>query len=373
MKKIIALAVLIGMIFIQMNAFAMADSAECACVINAMTGDVVFSKNLNKQHAMASTTKIMTAIVAIERCNMDEIVVVSANAANQEGSSAYISEGNQIYMKDMLYGLMLNSGNDAAVAIAEHISGSVEAFAELMNEKALELGLRDTHFVNPNGLDDPEHYTSVYDLALIARYAMTMPQFREIVLTQTAQAKALNSDEILYFSNHNKMLSLYEGATGIKTGFTKATGRCLVSSARRDDMEFIAVTLNAPDDWNDHMQMLDYAFSEHYPKNVVKKGMVVKVAKIDGEKYSMIAANDFTIPLKERQKSQIDIIYHVANDLISPINSGEKVGYIEIKYDGLCVGTVDIISESEISGVSNIRLKSCFFSNFAHIAKLLLV
>ena len=191
MKKILALVIMTIITFSQLSAFAMAESAECACVINALTGDVVFSKNMNQKHAMASTTKIMTAIVAIERCNMDEIVDVSATAANQEGSAAYISEGNQYYMKDLLYGLMLNSGNDAAVAIAEHVSGSEESFAELMNEKAEELGLGNTHFMNPSGLDNPEHYTTVYNLALIARYAMTLPQFREIVATQTAQAQAL--------------------------------------------------------------------------------------------------------------------------------------------------------------------------------------
>ena len=279
--------------FSQLSAFAMVESAECACVINALTGDVVFSKNMNQKHAMASTTKIMTAIVAIERCNMDEIVDVSATAANQEGSAAYISEGNQYYMKDLLYGLMLNSGNDAAVAIAEHVSGSEESFAELMNEKAEELGLGNTHFMNPSGLDNPEHYTTVYNLALIARYAMTLPQFREIVATQTAQVQALNSDEILYFSNHNKMLSLYEGANGIKTGFTKSTGRCLVSSAQRDGMEFIAVTLNDPNDWNDHTEMLDYAFSEHYPKKLIEQGDTVKViaGKDKGKEGKVVAVD----------------------------------------------------------------------------------
>ena len=169
MKKFLALVIMTIITFSQLSAFAMAESAECACVINALTGDVVFSKNMNQKHAMASTTKIMTAIVAIERCNMDEIVDVSATAANQEGSAAYISEGNQYYMKDLLYGLMLNSGNDAAVAIAEHVAGSEKSFAELMNEKAEELGLGNTHFMNPNGLDNPEHYTTVYNLALIAR------------------------------------------------------------------------------------------------------------------------------------------------------------------------------------------------------------
>ena len=347
--------------------------SRIALVYDRNSGNVLYEKNGHKTTPMASTTKIMTAIVAIERCNMDEIVDVSAAAANQEGSAAYISEGNQYYMKDLLYGLMLNSGNDASVAIAEHVAGSEESFAELMNEKAEELGLGNTHFMNPSGLDNPEHYTTVYNLALIARYAMTLPQFREIVATQTAQAQALNSDEILYFSNHNKMLSLYEGANGIKTGFTKSTGRCLVSSAQRDGMEFIAVTLNDPNDWNDHAEMLDYAFSEHYPKKLIEQGDTVKVTNIDGKDYSMVAASDFTIPFKEHQKTQVEVISHISNDLQAPINRGEKVGCLEIVCDGVSVGEVDIISENDIYGVSNIRLKNSFFSSFIRVAKILLV
>ncbi|MGN0108359.1 MAG: D-alanyl-D-alanine carboxypeptidase family protein [Hominilimicola sp.] len=374
MKKIVALAVSITILIMTgVSAFAMADSAACACVINGTTGEVVYSKNINQKHAMASTTKIMTAIIAIEKCNMDDIVTVSANAANQEGSAAYVTENMQLYMRDMLYGLMLNSGNDAAVAIAEHVSGSTEAFAELMNEKALELGLRNTHFVNPSGLDDIEHYTTAADLAKIARYAMANQEFREIVGTQTYQAHPLNSPEILYFSNHNKMLGLYEGATGVKTGFTQSTGRCLVSAAKRDNMEFITVTLDDSNDWNDHMEMLDYAFSEHYPKKVIEEGMRVKVAEIDGKKYNMIAAGDFTMPFKENGRVSVEVISHIANDLYSPINEGEKVGYLEVCCNGVTVGNVDIISESEIRDVSGIRLRNSFYSSFIHIVKILLV
>lgn len=374
MKKIITfITVIVLIISFNINVFAMADSAECACVINALTGDVVFSKNMNKRHAMASTTKIMTAIIALENCGMDEVITVSANAAAQEGSAAYISENNQIYMKDMLYGLMLNSGNDAAMAIAEHVAGDAEKFADLMNEKALEMGLRDTHFVNPSGLDDPEHFTTAGELALIARYALSNQDFREIVSTQTYQAQPINSEEKLYFSNHNKMLSLYDGAVGVKTGFTKATGRCLVSAAERDGMEFIAVTLGDSNDWNDHMEMLDYAFSEYYPKKVIEEGMKVKIADIDGNMYEMVAAEDFIVPFKEHDRISVDIISHIANNLQAPINAGEKVGYIEVLYNGNSIGNVDIISSSDIMDISNIRLKNSFYSSFIHVVKKILI
>lgn len=372
-KRLISFLVTLIMILSSLNVYAIADSAECACVINCATGDVVLSKNIDKRHAMASTTKIMTAIVALENSSPDDIITVSANAANQEGSSAYIEENMQIYMQDMLYGLMLNSGNDAAVAIAEHISGDVTSFANLMNEKAVSLGLKDTHFVNPNGLDDPQHFTTAGDLAQIARYAMQNDTFRKIVSTQTMQIKPLNSNEILYFSNHNKMLNLYQGATGIKTGYTSSTGRCLVSSAMRDGMEFIAVTLNDSDDWNDHTQMLDYAFSEHYPKKVIEKNSVIKKASIDGTEYEMIAADDFVIPFKEHGKTNIEIISHIASNLQAPINAGEKVGYLEILCNGLSIGQIDILSKNDINNISGIRIKNSFYNSFIHIIKTVLV
>lgn len=370
MKKILMPAIILivsAMLF--ENAFAMADNADCACLINGTTGEVIFSKDMNDQHAMASTTKIMTAIIAIENCGMDETVTVSANAARQEGSAAYIRENNVIAMRDLLYGLMLNSGNDAAVAIAEHISGSSEAFAELMNKKAEALGLTNTHFVNPNGLDDPEHYTTAYELSLIARYAMSNADFREIVASRTHQAIPLNSEEVLYFSNHNKMLRNYDGATGIKTGYTRATGRCLVSSAKRDDMEFIAVTLGDGNDWKDHREMLDYAFAEHYPKQVVREGMTIKVAEIGGKKYNMLASESFTVPLKERGATDIEVVSHMAENLTAPINAGEKVGYLDIICDGTSAGRVDVISENDIMSNGKTVMRNSFLEKLTGIIR----
>lgn len=373
MKKIAVFAVMIILTAVfGESAFAMADSADCACMINGTTGEVVFSKNMDEQHSMASTTKIMTAIIAIEQCDMEEKVTVSRNAAYQEGSAAYVRENNVIAMKDLLYGLMLNSGNDAAVAIAEHISGSSEAFAELMNKKAEVLGLTNTHFMNPNGLDNPEHYTTAYELAMIAKYAMENEDFREIVSTRTYQATPDNSTETLYFSNHNKMLKNYEGSTGIKTGYTRATGRCLVSSAERDNMEFIAVTLGDPNDWKDHSEMLDYAFAEHYPKQVVREGMKVKIAEIDGNKYNMVAKEDFTVPLKERGKTEIEVVTHIAENLDAPINEGEKIGYLDILCNGQSAGRVDVVSESDIGNIDKMQLKNSFLERLTGVFRNLL-
>lgn len=369
MRKIISLLILVITVTFGTKAFAMADNAKSACVINSLTGEVVFSKNENERRKMASTTKIMTAVIALEKSAEDEVVTVSGNASRQEGSSAYLKEGEQLPMQDILYGLMLNSGNDAAVAIAEHISGSEEKFAILMNEKAEVLGLQNTHFSNASGLDAEEHYTTAYELAMIAKYAMNMPKFREIVSAKTVAVQTDGSDKVLYFKNHNKMLDRYEGANGVKTGFTKASGRCLVSSAERDGMAFTAVTLDDPADWNDHKEMLDYAFSEYYPKKIVKEGEVIKNAVIGGTKYAMIAETNFVVPFKEHSGVSIEMITHIVSPLNAPINKDEKVGYIEIVYNGNVIGKVGIVSESDIYGESEIKMRNSFYKSFVCVVK----
>lgn len=365
MKKVASVILIVCLLSIfYSDAFAIADTADCACIMNVATGEVVFSKNIEERRAMASTTKIMTAVIAIESGNMDDVVTVSAGAANQEGSSMYIEAGMEVYLRDLVYGLMLCSGNDAAVSIAEHISGSVEDFADLMNKKAKELGANDTHFVNPSGLYDDQHYTTAGDLAVIARYAMQIPEFRDVVSCTHYKAQPLNTKTALEFNNHNKLLKKYEGATGIKTGYTKKAGRCLVSSAMRDDMEFIAVTLNAPDDWKNHAEMLDYAFSHYYPKKVISKGSIIKVAKIGKKSYNLIADNDFVIPFRESGQMKVELIMHLASNLTPPINAYEKVGYVEVCVGGKEAGRVDILSEKDIYDMSGLRVSNSFWGTF---------
>ena len=374
MRRLTALLLILSAFFTaRIDALAMADSADCACIIDALTGEVVFSKNIGKRHPMASTTKIMTAIIALENSSLDDIVTVSANAANVEGSAMYVEDGMQIYMRDLLYGLMLSSGNDAAVAIAEHVAGSVDAFVDMMNLKAQEIGAENTNFTNPNGLPDDAHFTTAGNLAFIARYAMKNPEFREIVGTYFYEARPLNAETVFQFYNHNKLLEWYEGATGVKTGYTDAAGRCLVSSAIRNNMEFIAVTLGDNEDWTDHAEMLDYAFASHYPKKVIENGMTVKVARVDGKEYNMIAGDDFIVPFKENGRCEVELVTHVASDLRTPINAGEKIGYLEIRSGGEEIGDVDIVSEQEITGVSAMRLRSSFISCFMRVVKRILV
>lgn len=369
MKKYVILIAILCML-LPNTAFAMADSAECACLMDALTGEVIFEKNAYMRHPMASTTKIMTAIVALENSNLDDVVEISENAEMQEGSSAYLTAGSKMYMRDLLYGLMLNSGNDAAVAIAEYISGSTEAFVDLMNDKAWTIGANDTSFVNPNGLPHQDHFTTARDLAWISRYAIRNSDFWNIVSTPAMLAHPVDSEEELWFINHNKLLDMYEGCFGVKTGYTEAAGRCLVSAATRDNMTFIAVTLNDENDWNDHMEMLDYAFSQYYSREIIAAGQTVKTAVIDGKRYSFTAADSFTVPFRSGETLAIDIENHLIDNLSGPINAGEKVGYINISYGGEWIGTVDIVSESDIAGVTDIRLRKSFYDTFLSVLKL---
>lgn len=237
-------------------------SAQSAILIEAETGSVLYQKNADTSLPMASTTKIMTAIVAIEAMDPQTTVSVPANAVGIEGSSVYLYAGEQLTMEELLYALLLESANDAATAIAITVAGSVEAFADKMNQKAVDLGLAGTHFTNPHGLDHEEHYTTARDLAVLSAYCMKNPLFATIVSTQRKTIPLHNNEGVRLLLNHNRLLRTYEGVIGIKTGYTKRSGRCLVSACERDGLRLIAVTINAPDDWEDHAQMYDYGFNQ---------------------------------------------------------------------------------------------------------------
>lgn len=246
--------------FLPENGQAAPDvSAAQAILMDAESGQVLFEKDAFEARPIASITKIMTAILAIESGKMDEKATVSRNAIYTEGSSIYLEQGENITIKDLVYGLMLRSGNDAAVAIAEHIGESEEGFVYLMNEKAMWLGMDQTHFTNPHGLDDEEHYSSAYDMALLTREAMKNKQFREI----SGSTSYLSENRSYSWRNKHKLVTgYYENATGGKTGYTKQTGRTLVTTAEKNGHSLIVVTLNAGNDWNDHIALFEWGFEE---------------------------------------------------------------------------------------------------------------
>ncbi len=368
MKKII-LKTLIFMLLLSPKAHALSLSAESACMIIADTNQVIFEKNAYEKMPMASTTKIMTAILALENSSPDDLVTVSRNAAGVEGSSIYLEKDDKIRMEDLLYGLMLNSGNDAAVAVSEYISGNPLVFAEGMTALSQKIGAKNTSFKNPNGLDEEGHFTTAYDLSIISSYALENPDFKRIVSTKEKSAK-INNGDIMYFSNHNKLLSMYEGAIGIKTGFTKKSGRCLVSAAERNGITLIAVTLNAPDDWNDHMAMFDYGFSNCQLTPIISKDTSIKTLYTeDNQEISCLLEEDITIPTFKNTLPQSEVVTHLPKSISKTILKGEKIGEADILVNGNILKTVDIISDRD---VYNNPKKKTFISEFSKIFKLFL-
>ena len=247
-------------------------SAQAAVLIDAHDGSVLYSRGAGLRLPMASTTKIMTAVIALEYGDLNQGVEIPAAAVGVEGSSAYLYCGEKLTLEDLLYAMLLESANDAATAIAIAIAGSVEEFAGLMNDKVKELGLVDTHFVNPHGLDSEEQYTTAYDLAKITAYALKNETFARIVSTKKTTIPLNGSEGVRLLVNHNRLLRSYPGAIGVKTGFTRRSGRCLVSAATRGGLTLVAVTLNAPNDWSDHKKMLDYGFSSYVGITLIEAG-----------------------------------------------------------------------------------------------------
>lgn len=335
-------------------------SAQSAVVIDSQTGTVVYEKNCNETLKMASTTKIMTAICAIENGNLTEIVKITKEMVGAEGSSIYLKEGESLTLEDLLYGLMLGSGNDAAEAIAVYISGSVEKFTQLMNDTAKKIGLSHTCFENPSGLDGENHYTTALELAKLAQYAMQNETFKKIASTQSKRISG--PDGVRVFTNHNKLLKIYDGANGIKTGYTKASGRCLVSSASRDGSEFITVTLNAPDDWDDHVKLFDYAFENFYTCTLIKKGPSALVVPVVGGICSNCCTSfdsDCKVTLK-KDEDKPEVSYYLPRFVYAPVTDGRLAGYAKVSKDGECVGEVSISYTGSVD--TNIQEKKSFFN-----------
>ncbi len=346
-------------------------SAESAIMIDAETGRIVYEKNADERLSMASTTKIITAIAAIENGNPADIVTVSENAASTEGSSVWLSPGEKLTLSELLYALLLESGNDAAVAIAEHVGGSAEGFASIMNEVCLKAGASSTNCVTASGLDDEMHYTTASDMAKIARYAMRSEVFREIVSTEKATIPWEGKDWDRTLVNHNKLLTMYDGVDGIKTGYTKKSGRCLVSSAEKDGWRLIVVTLNAPDDWNDHIKLFDYAYSTYTEDAVLlTKGEVCGEISVVGSKTNSITyGTDEDVSVRKISDEDFNIEYSIPESLTAPVTKGEKIGTATITFGKEIYKTVDLIALSDIKKDSHPYI---FYENFKKLLKILL-
>ena len=313
-------------------------SAQKAIVLDESTGRALYEKDANSRSLIASTTKIMTALIVCEQCNVLDRMKIPKEAVGIEGSSIYLREGEVLTLQELLYGLMLHSGNDAAVALAIYCGGTVEGFAELMNDKARNLGLKNTHFENPNGLDSPGHYSTARDLAVLAAYAMKNPIFAQTVSTKNVRIGQRT------LTNHNKLLWRVEGADGVKTGFTKAAGRILVSSATRDGRRLICVTINDGNDWADHATLLEEGFARYELRQILSEGDYVGTVEIAGgesDKVQLLAGADFSFPLAKNERAQI--ILSGPGFSYAPVVQGERAGVAYICIGDSCVGKVPVL------------------------------
>ncbi|MBQ7341127.1 MAG: D-alanyl-D-alanine carboxypeptidase [Oscillospiraceae bacterium] len=331
-----AAAFLAAALFLSVEVKAI--SAHSGILMDGATGRVMFEKMPDKQSLIASTTKIMTALVVCEQCNVLDRMKIPKEAVGIEGSSMYLKEGEVLTIQDLLYGLMLRSGNDAAVALAIYCAGTVEGFAELMNDKARMLGLSNTHFVKPNGLDAPGHYSTARDLGVLACYAMENPIFAQTVSTKSVTV----GDRVL--KNHNKLLWQVEGADGVKTGFTKAAGRILVSSATREGRRLVAVTINAPNDWQDHKSLLEEGFTQYTVRDIVEKGQCLGSLQVAGGlsgTVELLADADFSYALTETEEPQI--VLPKPGFVYAPVAEGQEAGYAYVCLENNPVGKIPLV------------------------------
>lgn len=329
-------------------------SARAALLMEATTGKVLYEKNAQQKLPMASTTKIMTALLAIELGNLDEMVTTDATAYGVEGSSIYLRLEETISLRDLVYGLMLASGNDAAVAIAVHIGKGVEQFAGLMNAKARQLGAVNTHFVTPNGLHNEDHYTTAYDLALIASAAMQNETFREIASTQYHRTET--GDLTRTFKNKNKILWNYAGGNGVKTGYTKAAGRCLVFAAEREGMQLVGVVLDCGDMFGDAQTLLDYGMNNYEMAPLVSKGERVANIFVEGgmkNRLALCAQEDIMVPVEKGGSSQYRTRVILGDIFTAPIRQGETCGYVEVlEENGALRARFDLVAQEDIDQAS---------------------
>ncbi len=323
-------------------------SAVSAILIEADTGTVLFSKNEKEHRQIASTTKIMTALLTLEAGEPDKEFQVDSAAIKVEGTSMGLREGDKVTRRALCYGMLLPSGNDAANAAAVNISGSKTAFAKLMNSRAKEIGMSDTNFVTPSGLDAEGQYSCAYDLALLAREAMNNKDFAEICALSKAKVAFGNPVSERWLVNSNKLLTSYDGCIGVKTGFTDSARRTLVSCAERDGIKLIAVTLNAPDDWSDHTKMLDYGFEKVKMCDFTydASGLILPVIGSDKETVG-VKCDSVQLPLCDEQKEKVTVKVYLPGFVYAGLSAGDKVGEICYELNGEIVATAELkVAES---------------------------
>jgi serine-type D-Ala-D-Ala carboxypeptidase (penicillin-binding protein 5/6) len=324
-------------------------ASTSAILIDATTGRVLYEKDDHESRPMASTTKIMTALVTLERCSPDEITTVSKHATEVRPSILGLKEGERICVGDLLEAMLVKSANDAAIALAEHVAGSEQAFVELMNERAKSLGCTETHFTNPHGLYDPDHHSSAADLSLIAQQAMRLPLFRKLVATESCFMERPDGTR-LEICNHNRLLSKYDYADGIKTGFVRQSGRCLVASASRNGWRLIAVLLNSGDLWNDAQSLLEYGFKNWQGKAIAQAQKPFKTVRVYGGQkgYVRAIATSDLVALCQSGGSPKTEVKVDLDRLYAPVRRGQRIGQVTLYEGDRKIGSTQLLASSAV-------------------------
>ncbi len=325
-------------------------SAKSAIVINADTNEVVYEKNAYEQRGMASTTKIMTSVLALECGDLSKSIIAKDEDVRIEGTSIGLKPGDKITLETLVSGMLLESGNDAANVVASAVGGTREKFVSLMNKKAIEIGMKNTSFKNPSGLTEDGHYSTAYDMALLGSYAIKNQKFRNICSLQSLRVSYGTPSQQRTFSNHNKLLNTVDGAFGIKTGFTKASGRCLVSAAERNGVTLVAVTLFAPDDWNDHKKLFEYGFSMISAYEVNFDAHNIQIDVVGSDNKSIKVRLQKPLCYTARQKKQTNITVLCEHFLYSGISKGDVVGLVRV-----CSEDGSILCESKLISAENAK------------------
>lgn len=355
-KKIFAVTMLLFCFSFTYAAYGISEgdiSAASALLIDCDTGEVLFEKDAYSKRSMASTTKIMTALIAVESGKLDDIVTVDEKIYI-EGTALGLDKGDKLTLKTLCYGMLLESGNDAAVLTGIHLSGSEEKFSKLMNKKAAEIGMENTNFVTASGLDDPEHYTTAYDMALLGCYAVKNDIFRDICSTRSYKAEYISPSKTRYFSNHNRLLESCEGVFGIKTGFTKKSGRCLVSACERDGKMLVAVTLNAPDDWNDHRELYEYGYSL-YKAASFDDPRVSEISVIGSHKSSISVGYIGKESVSVKSDSKITVKTFLSVFYYAPVKKYDTLGKAVMYQNGIQVAERLIVATDDAPAVEPIK------------------
>jgi len=336
-------------------------AATSAVLIDPLTNQILYEKNAYEKRPMASTTKMMTGIITLERAELNEEVTISSEAAAVGESELHLQTGEKMTVRNLIYGLLVESANDAAVALANHVGGSVEGFVDIMNRKAQNIGAKDTHFANPHGLFNSNHYSTAYDLALIAKYCLEDETFSKVVGTKEYTITRPQKNLTSKIENHNKLLWQYPYANGVKTGYVRQAGYCLVSSANKNGIELIAVVLNSSSSdtcCNDSKKLLEYGFNEFKREKIIEKGKVYKkieLPEILDKDLKIVAAADLMLQVRKNPYDVRKVI--TSKDKIEPpINKGQKLGKIEVIQSGRSLGKVDLIAEESVPKPGKVEL-----------------